>query len=332
MKVYPVLLFIAAFTLLSYAAVGQTRNMAYSLKGTINADTGTVVLLPIGGKEYDPNSTNNYQAKIKQGSFAFKGQMAYPGGFLIAFFPNYVSSPFMIEAGEQTIICNVDSLREIPEISNKSTKEIRSVLNQKRAILFEYTKQHTTSYVAMWDLVQRMGNGYEPVFDSIYNALSPTLKSTYTGQRMAQRLKSSKVTAIGQSFPILNVMDSDNRPVSIPITNGSKYTLIDFWFSHCGPCLSEFPKLKELYNSYQEKGFDIIGISIDRKADIEAWKKVISEKKLPWSQYLDLAGKLTVNDLSIQVFPSNFLLDGRKQIIKKNISPDELGKFLSENM
>lgn len=332
MKSYPELIFVTALILVSHLGAGQSRNFVYRLKGTVNADTGTVVLLPTGGKEYDPNSTNNYKAKIKQGSFTFEGQMAYPGSFLLAFFPNYVSSRFMIEAGQQTIQCNVDSLREIPKISNKSTQEVSSVLGQKKAVLFTYTKQRPSSYVAMWELVDRMGNGYDPMFDSIYSALSPALKSTYTGKRIAQRLKSAKVTAIGQTFPTLNVVDTTNRAVSVPMVNRSKYTLVDFWFSHCGPCLSEFPKLKELYNIYQEKGFAIVGISIDKQADTDAWRKVIRDKELTWSQYLDLAGKLTINDLSIQVFPTNFLLDEHGVIIKKNVRPEELSKFLSEEI
>lgn len=322
----------AALLLISQLAVGQSQNFVYRLTGTINADTGTVMLLPTGGKDYDFNLTNNYQAKIKQGRFAFEGQMAYPGSFLLAFFPNYVSSRFMVEAGQQTIQCNVDSLREIPKVNNKSTQEVSSVLGQNKEGLLTYTKHHPSSYVAMWELVDRMGNGYDPTFDSIHIALSPDLKSTYTGKRIAQRLKSAKVTAIGQTFPRLNLVDTANRAVSVPSINRSKYTLVDFWFSHCGPCLSEFPKLRELHSLYREKGFTIVGISIDKQADTTAWRKVIRDKELTWSQYLDLAGKLTTNDLSIQLFPTNFLLDEHGVIIKKNIRPEELSKFLSEKI
>lgn len=332
MRSYSKLNLMAALLLISQLAVGQSQNFVYRLTGTINADTGTVMLLPTGGKDYDFNLTNNYQAKIKQGRFAFEGQMAYPGSFLLAFFPNYVSSRFMVEAGQQTIQCNVDSLREIPKVNNKSTQEVSSVLGQNKEGLLTYTKHHPSSYVAMWELVDRMGNGYDPTFDSIHIALSPDLKSTYTGKRIAQRLKSAKVTAIGQTFPRLNLVDTANRAVSVPSINRSKYTLVDFWFSHCGPCLSEFPKLRELHSLYREKGFTIVGISIDKQADTTAWRKVIRDKELTWSQYLDLAGKLTTNDLSIQLFPTNFLLDEHGVIIKKNIRPEELSKFLSEKI
>lgn len=324
--------FLIIFMLLGSRVLAQTQPPSYRLTGTIDADTGTVVLLPIGGKEFDPNAANNYRAKIRQGKFVFDGQMAYPGGYLIAFFPNYVSSPFIIEAGKQTIVCHVDSIREIPAISNTSTREVSSVLFKKKAVLLDYTRQHPASYVAMWELVQRMGGGYEPILDSIYAALSPALKSTYTGQVIAKSLQSSKVTAIGQHFPTLQLVDTSNRPVSIPTAGKSTYTLVDFWFSHCGPCLSEFPRLKELFVSYQPKGFDIIGISIDKEGDVAAWKNVINEKSLTWNQYLDLAGKLTVSDLSIRLFPSNFLLDEKGVIIRKNISPAELTKFLSERL
>ena len=186
--------------------------------------------------------------------------------------------------------------------------------------------------MALWHLVKDMGEGYQPVFDSIYMALSFSLRNTPTGKTIAQRLRSSKVTAIGQIFPSLTLVDIDNKSVSISPDHWSKYTLIDFWFSHCGPCLQEFPKLKNLFALYQAKGFSIIGISIDKPVDTETWKKTIQEKGLVWHHYLDSSGKITVDQLSIDYFPSNFLLDEKGTIIRKNISPLDLNNFLSQRM
>lgn len=313
-------------------SLGQVSNYTYILEGTVNADTGTVVLLPIGGKDFDSNSDDIYQAKVRQGQFSFKGQMTYPGGFLLALFPKYVSSPFIIEPGTQTIKCNVDSLREIPKVSNRSTEEVGLLLHTKAAVLLGYVKQHPDSYAAFWNLVERMGNGYAPTLDSIYASFSPSLKTNYTGKVIAQRLKSSRATAIGQVFPRLNLVDMSNKTVVLQPVKQAKYTLVDFWFSHCGPCLSEFPKLKNLFSLYNSKGFDIISISVDKQTDIESWKRILNEKQLSWTQYLDLAGRLTTGELSINLFPSNFLLDEQGRIIRKNIRPDQLSMFLAEKM
>ncbi len=369
------LLYLVFFS--GFLATAQTRPAAYQLKGVVNVDTGTAVLLPTGDKEFDPNLQNQYQAKIKQGTFLFEGQMAYPVSYRLLM-PNYISSEFILEARTQTVVCQIDSIRETPQLDNSSMREHTQFfqeyvrpLSKRRQVAFEafleqkaaitdksrldslesayakqrsgliqqqqaqflaYTRQHPHSYVVLWELVKQVGEGYQPFFDTLYAAFSSTLKTTPTGRMLAQRLATSRATAIGQPFPPIRLLDMTSQAVSLSPSPRKKYTLVDFWFSRCGPCLVEFPKLKALYSTYQDRGFDILGISIDPPADVDLWKKTIQEKGLVWPHYLDVSGKVTVGTLSIKYFPSNFLLDAQGTIIRKNLSPLELEKFLSQNM
>ena len=359
-------------------ALGQPKNLTYQLQGIVNRDTGTVIILPISGQQYDPNLNNNYQTEITHGHFSLAGKMAYPGSYLIRISPDYISSEFLIEPGRQIITCNGDSLRETPQLDTPTMAEFHRFrmdciqpIDQQRAQAFQqylsqksattdphkldslqtafsrnrtrlihqqqlkclaYIQQHPYSYVALWHLVKEMKNGYQPVFDSLYTAFSASLKNTPTGKTMAQRLKSSRITALGQIFPSLTLLTLSNRSTSVTVAPGSKYTLIDFWFSRCGPCLQEFPKLQEVLSTYQTKGFRIIGISIDKPADRQTWQQTIKEKSLNWPQYLDPSGKFTVGQLSIDYFPSNFLLDEKGTIIRKDINPSDLNSFLSQRM
>ncbi len=59
--------------------------------------------------------------------------------------------------------------------------------------------------------------------------------------------------------------------------------------------------------------------------------KTVKEQKLPWPQYLDENGTVT-KQLSISIWPSNFLIDENGVIIQKNISPQDLELFLKANM
>lgn len=255
------------FLLCPYQLYAQDKT--FQLNGTVNADTGTVVLLPTGGEEYSPNKGNRYEAKIKNGTFAFAGKMAYPGSYRVLIRPDYVSGYFLLEQGNQRIVCNVDSHREMPDIDNRIMAAERGVLNTKKTQLLTYAWQHPDSYAALWELVNRMQNGYEPIFDSVYSAFSPTLKTSHTGNVLAQRLASSKATAVGQVFPTLNLLNSGNKPILLSASQTATCTLVDFWFSHCGPCLREFPKLRMLFDTYKSKGFNIAGISIDKPEDEE---------------------------------------------------------------
>ncbi|GAB3789187.1 TlpA disulfide reductase family protein [Spirosoma horti] len=222
----------------------------------------------------------------------------------------------------------------------RTLDSLQTAFGQKRARLIHqqqlgyltYITQHPISYVSLWQLVKDLGEGYRPVLDTLYQALSVSLKNTPTGKMLAQRLNSSKVTAIGQIFPSLNLLDISNKSITLSPDHKSKYTLIDFWFSHCGPCLQQFPQLKTIFATYQAKGFSIIGISIDKSTERETWKKTIQANGLTWPQYLDLSGKVSAGLLSINYFPSNFLLDEKGAIIRRDISPQDLSTFLSQRM
>lgn len=59
-----------------------------------------------------------------------------------------------------------------------------------------------------------------------------------------------------------------------------KTVLIDFWATWCGPCLGEIPNMLEMYEAYKDKGFEIVGISVD--SDIERLKGFIEKREIPW--------------------------------------------------
>ncbi len=371
---------IASFFLFARCYSQQTRPI-FTIQGTVQpSDSGRMLLIPVNTEDYYPFH-GTLETTVHNGKFSFTDSILYPTAYFIGLKHDsswtYLSSPFFVGPGMQTISCNTDSLREIPAIENQSMFEltddydkhfasirskydryyaIRDSLNRmyRRKIpdslwsllsskendltqtfhstFLSYIKKHPGSYVSLWKLVNQFTAGYEPFYDTLYNALSDTIRQTYTGKVLQHKLDMGKISCIGCQFPdVTFAWVGDLSQKEALSTKFSKYTLIDIWFSHCNPCIEQFPKYKELYARFRNSGFQLIGVSTDPKDQVQNWKRVIGEKMLPWPQYLDENG-MVARDLSINSWPSNFLVDEKGIIIQKNISPETLELFLNANI
>ena len=76
----------------------------------------------------------------------------------------------------------------------------------------------------------------------------------------------------------------DGRHVDLSQMKG-KVVLIVFWATWCGPCVGEIPSIKECYDKYHSKGFEVVGISLDDDKDkLESFTR---KMEMPWPQYFD---------------------------------------------
>jgi peroxiredoxin len=126
--------------------------------------------------------------------------------------------------------------------------------------------------------------------------------------------------AVGTAFPDFDVKDLDGKPLSVAGYKG-KVVMLDFWATWCGPCVGEVPNVAAVYAKYHDKGFEIIGISLDRDGDKTKLTTFTKEHNMPWRQYYD--GKYWTNELAVkygvQSIPATYLLDGSGNIIGKDV-------------
>ncbi|MDR2206943.1 MAG: TlpA family protein disulfide reductase [Flavobacteriaceae bacterium] len=214
---------------------------------------------------------------------------------------------------------DIDSLK----LLEQSLSKIDSIEND---LYLQYAIENPKSYVLFWNLVSKTYNRYKPIYQQIFENLDDSVTKTNIGEIFRNDLIYLKYFEKNIPFPSIEI---DN--INILDSLGGKYTFIDFWFSYCQPCLIEMPKHKTIYDKYKSKGFEYIGISTDGTQDIENWKKVIQKYDLTWKNILDENGVESKKYL-INKFPTTFLLDSGGKIIKKDISPEELEKFLEENL
>ncbi len=127
----------------------------------------------------------------------------------------------------------------------------------------------------------------------------------------------------------MNDMDGKSRQLSEWCGKG-KYVLVDFWASWCGPCRQEMPNVVETYVKYHSKGYEIVGVSFDSKA--EPWKAAVKQLGMDWPQISDLKGwqSAASEAYGIMAIPSNVLLDGEGRIVANDLRGERLHAKLKE--
>lgn len=196
------------------------------------------------------------------------------------------------------------------------------------SILLKYAELYSQSKIIPWlikDAVLQYGynNFYKQAFNEIRNYIPKNME-----EYLDSILTKSKLKAVGSIFPIVNYINSHFTKNYL---KKNKYTLVDFWFAACRPCLLQFNLLKDVYAKNKGKGFDIVAISIDKESNIQDYEKVLKEKNYLWKQILDTGG-IKTKSLSISKYPSNFLLDDGGKIVAVDINPFVLDDFLEKNL
>jgi thiol-disulfide isomerase/thioredoxin len=152
-----------------------------------------------------------------------------------------------------------------------------------------------------------------PELEQLYGSLSPAFKKGYFAQSIEDNISGRKQSAIGSLVNDFTLNDPKNNPMKFSSLKG-KYVLIDFWGSWCGPCHKAFPRLKELYGKYHDKGFEILGIATE--SNTGAWTKDIVKSELPWLQVVDdKASNVSQKQFAVTEYPTTVLIGPDGKII-----------------
>lgn len=190
--------------------------------------------------------------------------------------------------------------------------------------MLKIAKTYPELYVTRELLFYNDSWSYEQL-NNLFSLIPKSKQETALGEKIKKWLALLKQTRANTYIFFPTQKDPQQKPVTLDDLEFT-YLLIDFWASWCAPCRREHPGLVQLYNRYKQKGFNVLGISLDKEMDKAKWLQAIKEDQLPWKQVSDLKGFQTeiATHYALDYIPYNILIDRNGKILARDLRGDEL--------
>lgn len=357
---------LATLTLALVFFACQKKN-EFTIKGTIaGVDTGKVYLQKI--VDGRPQSIDT--AEVKGGKFEFKGKMDVPDIRILRLNEQDYFAQLFLDNARVKVEAKKDSLmatkitgspsqdifkgyisevermnKEVAKLQEKfqnamssgNTAESQKIevdhqalMDNMKVFTKNFVKEHNSSVVAAYITLVQLSNDLEsPEMDSIVSKFPKEISQSEYVVKLNEIADAMRKTAVGAQAPDFTMNDPEGKPIQLSSLRG-KVVLIDFWASWCGPCRQENPNVVKLYQQYHDKGFEILGVSLDRTQD--EWVKAIQDDQLTWVHVSDLqfwqssAARL----YGVNSIPKTYLLDKDGKIIATGLRSKELAAKLAE--
>jgi peroxiredoxin len=157
---------------------------------------------------------------------------------------------------------------------------------------------------------------------------SGSTRSSSASRNAAPANRPGATPEVGTIFPDFSLQDLDGVPLTLAQFRG-QMVLVDFWATSCESCIDEMDNVMAAYRRFHHKGFEIVGISLDR--DRAPLKNFIRARTITWPQYFDDGGSIA-RRYGITEPPQSFLLDRQGKIVAVNLKGYALERMLQKHL
>ncbi len=217
-----------------------------------------------------------------------------------------------------------------PERRAELELELNGVQERQRALLKNFAIDHCDNVVGAYFFAQSYTYFTKDELQQVFSRMTPEFSNDPLAVKPIATLKAAALREAGRQYTDFAMADTSGveRKLSDYIGAG-KYVLVDFWASWCGPCRAEMPNVKALYAKYHDRGFEVVGVSLDNRRD--SWLKAIKQMSLPWPQLSDLKGWdcVAANLYGVDGIPCTLLIGPDGKIIGDKLRGEALAQTLA---
>ena len=237
----------------------------------------------------------------------------------------------LLKKRKESVYKKMERVNDMVTESNRDSLFV--IYNQLIDSEVEINKNFLKEYPDSYESITRLEESRERLgpeeTEKLFLLMSKKMRSTDEGRSISEFIKLNKNLKVGDKYIDFVQTDTKGQPVRFSEVRG-KYTLLEFWSSNCGPCRGFNPELVKEYELYKDKGFEIVGVSLDTNR--EKWLNAVEKDGLTWENVSDLQG--SDNEVAmiygVRDIPDNFLIDENGVIIERYIRGDKLKNKLKE--